>query len=199
VAIRNVIFDFGGVLVSWRPQEIIDAFYADPALRDAVRTQVFEHDDWLEMDRGIIDERTAVERFARRLGRPQSEMAALFEHVRGSLLPIAATVDLVANLRARGFSLYGLSNMSEPIFRHLQARHEFFGLFHGIVISAAIKMVKPDPDIFEHLRARFAIDFTESVFIDDLPRNVASAQRLGLAAIQFESTAQCERELALLL
>jgi putative hydrolase of the HAD superfamily len=60
-------------------------------------------------------------------------------------------------------------------------------------------MVKPDPDIFEHLRARFAIDFTESVFIDDLPRNVASAQRLGLAAIQFESTAQCERELALLL
>jgi FMN phosphatase YigB (HAD superfamily) len=33
------------------------------------------------------------------------------------------------------------------------------------------------------------------VFIDDLPRNVESARRLGLPAIRFESTAQVRREL----
>ena len=69
--IRNVIFDFGGVLVSWRPQEIIDAFYEEPQLREAVRTHVFQHDDWLEMDRGTLDERTVIERFAARMGRPR--------------------------------------------------------------------------------------------------------------------------------
>ena len=46
-AVRNVIFDFGGVLVTWRPQEIIDSFYSDPALREALRTHAFQHDDWL--------------------------------------------------------------------------------------------------------------------------------------------------------
>ena len=199
MAIRNVIFDFGGVLVRWRPEEIIEAFYAEPELRDAVRTHVFQHDDWLEMDRGAIDERTAAARFAARMGRPLSEMDALFEHVRASLTPIEPTVALLGSLRERGFSLYGLSNMSETIFAHLERRHGFFKLFDGIVVSAACKLAKPDPAIYEHLRERFALDFAESLFIDDLPRNVESARRLGLAAILFESPDQCRRELAGLL
>lgn len=197
--IRNVIFDFGGVLVSWRPQEIIDAFYEEPQLREAVRTHVFQHDDWLEMDRGTLDERTVIERFAARMGRPRREMEALFDHVRAALTPIEPTVVLLNELRERGYTLYGLSNMSEPIFAHLQSSYDFFKLFDGIVVSATVKLVKPEPAIYEHLRDRFALDFAESVFIDDLPRNVESARRLGLAAIQFESTAQARRELEALL
>jgi putative hydrolase of the HAD superfamily len=199
VPIRNIIFDFGGVLVTWRPQEIIDAFYSEPELREAIRAHAFQHEDWLEMDRGTLDESTVIERFAARMGRPRSEMAALFEHVRASLKPIEPTVQLLGELRDRGYTLYGLSNMSEPIFAHLEARHEFFKLFDGIVVSAAVKLVKPEPAIYEHLRDRFAIDFAESVFIDDLARNVESARRLGLAAIQFEAAAQCRRELDRLL
>lgn len=197
--IRNVIFDFGGVLVTWRPQEIIDAFYPEPELRAAIRTHVFQHPDWLEMDRGTLDESTVVERFAARMGRPRAEMEALLAHVRDSLQPIEPTVQLLGELRDHGYALYGLSNMSEPIFAHLAARHDFFKRFHGIVVSAAVKLLKPDPAIYEHLRDRFAIDFAESVFIDDVPRNVESARRLGLAAIQFEDTVQCRRELARLL
>jgi putative hydrolase of the HAD superfamily len=199
VPVRNVIFDFGGVLVSWRPQEIIDAFYADPALRDALRTHVFQHDDWLEMDRGTVDESTVIDRFAARMGRPRSEMAALFDHVRAALTPIEPTVMLLNELRDRGYTLFGLSNMSEPVFAHLQSSYEFFGLFDGIVVSARVKLAKPEPAIYEHLRDRFAIDFAESVFIDDLPRNVEAARQLGLAAIQFETTAQVRRELEALL
>jgi FMN phosphatase YigB (HAD superfamily) len=55
--LRNVIFDFGGVLIRWRPQEIIESFYSDEALRSQVREFVFEHPDWLEMDRGTLEER----------------------------------------------------------------------------------------------------------------------------------------------
>jgi putative hydrolase of the HAD superfamily len=154
VPIRNVIFDFGGVLVTWRPQEIVDAFYAEPALREAVRTQVFQHEDWLEMDRGTLDERTVIDRFAARMGRPRREMEALFEHVREAPTPIEPTVALLNELRERGYTLYGLSNMSEPIFAHLAARNDFFKLFDGIVVSAAVKLVKPEPAIYEHLRDR---------------------------------------------
>jgi putative hydrolase of the HAD superfamily len=198
--VRNVVFDFGGVLVNWRPQEIIDSFYAEPHMRDALRTHAFQHDDWLDMDRGLLDEATVVRRCAQRLARPESELEALFRHVRAALTPIEPTVALLRELRQRsGLKLYGLSNMSEAIFAYLDQRHDFFGLFDGIVVSAAVKLVKPDPAIYEHLRERFALDFTESVFIDDLARNVESARQAGLPAIQFVTTDQVRRELEPLL
>ena len=197
--IRNVIFDLGGVLITWRPQEIIDGFYAEPALREAICKHVFQHPDWQELDRGMLDEPGAAKAFAARMGRPVEEMAALFERVRASLLPIPATVDLARALRGRGLSLYALSNMSEPMFRHLHGRYSFFEVFHGIVISGAIKLVKPDPAIFAHLAQRYAIAYPESVFIDDLPANVAAARRLGLATVLFETPEQCAAELDSLL
>jgi putative hydrolase of the HAD superfamily len=198
--VRNVVFDFGGVLVNWRPQEIIDTFYAEPHLREALRTHAFQHDDWLDMDRGTLDEASVVRRCAERMARPESELRALFEHVRAALTPIEPTVALLRELRQRdGLKLYGLSNMSATIFAYLDGRHDFFKLFDGIVVSAAVKLLKPEPAIYEHLRERFALDFTQSVFIDDLARNVDSARRVGLPAIQFVSTDQVRRELEPLL
>ena len=197
VPLRNVIFDFGGVLVTWRPQEIIDSFYSDPILREALRTHAFQHDDWLCMDRGTLDEASVVQRCAARMKRPETELSAFFEHVRAALTPIEPTVALLRELRQRaGLKLYALSNMSEAIFAYLSGRHDFFKLFDGIVVSAAAKLVKPEPAIYEHLRERFELDFTESVFIDDLPRNVESARAAGLPAIRFETTDQVRRELA---
>ena len=198
--VRNVIFDFGGVLVNWRPQEIIDSFYAEPLLRDALRAHALQHDDWLDMDRGMLDEASVARRCAARMARPESELTAFFDHVRGALTPIEPTVALLRELRGRaGLNLYGLSNMSETIFAYLDGRHDFFKLFDGIVVSAAVKLLKPEPAIYEHLRDRFALHFAESVFIDDLERNVESARRLGLPAIRFESPAQVRRELEPLL
>jgi putative hydrolase of the HAD superfamily len=194
-----VIFDFGGVLVNWQPEAIISSFYAEQALRDAIRTHALHHDDWLEMDRGTVDEPTVIRRFAARMQRPEAELAAFFDHLRAALTPIEPTVALLKELRDRGFALYGLSNMSESIFEHLRSLHSFFDLFDGIVVSGVVKSVKPDAAIYEHLRSQYALDFGESVFIDDLARNIDSARRLGLPAIRFESTAQVRRELEPLL
>ena len=199
VAVRNVIFDFGGVLVTWRPQEVVDSFYSDPSLRESLRLHAFQHDDWLAMDRGTLDEATVVRRCAARMRRPEAELAALFEHVRASLVPIAPNVALLEELRGRRYKLYGLSNMSETIFAYLSSRYPFFALFDGIVVSAAVKHLKPEPGIYEHLRERHGLDFAESVFLDDMPQNVEAARRLGLRAIRVESPEQARRDLTALL
>jgi putative hydrolase of the HAD superfamily len=129
------------------------------------------------------------------MGRPQTELSAFFDHLRAALTPIEPTVALLRELRDRGFRLYGLSNMSQRVFAHLSDQHDFFQLFDGIVVSAAVRFLKPEPEIYEHLRERFALDFGESVFLDDMPRNVEAARQLGLPAIRFETTAQARREL----
>ena len=88
------------------------------SLREALRTHAFQHDDWLDMDRGTLDEASVVRRCAARMARPESELRALFDHVRAALTPIEPTVALLRELRQRaGLKLYGLSNMSADDLR----------------------------------------------------------------------------------
>ena len=177
--IHNVIFDFGGVLVRWRPQEIIESFYQDEALRRRVQESVFQHPDWVDWDRGTLSDEDAVERFAARMQRPVEEMRRLMDHVRHSLDALDDSHELVRTLSARGVPLYALSNMSRSTFAHIKARHAVFDHFRGIVISADIRLVKPDPRIFEHISRKFSLIPAETVFIDDHLPNVEAAARWG--------------------
>lgn len=194
-AAQNVIFDFGGVLLRWKPQDIIDDFYEDPALRARLRDEVFQHPDWLEMDRGTLEDEEAVERFAARMNRPVTEMRDLLERVKDSLVPMEASLDLVKGLAERGIPLYGLSNMSSSMFAHLEERHPIWDVFRGIVISGRIQLVKPDPRIFEHISRTYGLVPERTAFIDDLKPNVEAASRHGFRGIRFESAAQCRGDL----
>ena len=193
---RNVIFDFGGVLVRWRPQEIVESFYPeDERLQRLVQERVFQHPDWIDWDRGTLSDEAAVERFAGRMQHPVEEMNRLMDHVRQSLHAMHESHELVRRLSARGVPLYALSNMSRSTFAHLKQRHTVFEHFRGIVISADVKLVKPDPKIFEHISRQFGLVPARSVFIDDHLPNVESARALGFKTIHFEDAVQCSREL----
>jgi putative hydrolase of the HAD superfamily len=193
--IRNVIFDFGGVLVRWQPREIIESFYQDEGLRRLVQERVFEHADWVDWDRGTLSDDAAVERFAARMQRPVGEMRRLMDHVRQSLDALDESHELVRSLSTRGVPLYALSNMSRSTFAHLKARHTVFEYFRGIVISAEIQLVKPDPRIFEHISRQFGLDPAETVFIDDHLPNVETARALGFRTIHFSHATRCSSEL----
>ena len=195
MAVRNVIFDFGGVLVRWQPAEMIERFYADEAVRPVIAREILQHPDWLEMDRGTLDDETALRRFAARTGRSSAEISAFLQHVRESLTPVPEMVALVESLAARGVPVYGLSNMATSTFAWLQSQHDLWKAFRGIVISAHIKMMKPDAEIFEHILQKYGLVAGETVFIDDHRPNVDSAARLGLRTILFASPAQCAAEL----
>ncbi len=192
---RNVIFDFGGVLVRWEPQAVITAFYADEALRARVREAVFSHPDWIDIDRGTLTESAAAERFAERMQRPAAEMHALLEAIKDSLTPMPESLELLEELVNRGIPVYGLSNMGASIFALLKSRYDHWDRFRGIVISGEIGLVKPDPEIFHHIARRYALLPAETVFIDDHLPNIDSARALGFRTIHFADAAQCRREL----
>jgi putative hydrolase of the HAD superfamily len=194
-SLRNVIFDFGGVLVRWKPDEIISGFYADESLKGLVREGVFQHPDWIEMDRGTLSEAVAIERFSARTGRPAEEMRGLMRHVKDSLTPMAESLAIVQDLARRGIPLYGLSNMSTSTFAHLKERYAFWDHFRGIVISGEVRLIKPDPRIFEHIAQRFDLVPSETLFIDDHAPNIESAARQGFRTIRFEDARQCLGEL----
>ena len=123
-----------------------------------------------------------------------ADVAVKSDATSGSRAPVADAQG-IGSLTIRSLAQeLGAKPMS--LYHYVRNKDE---IFDGIVVSAAVKLLKPEPAIYEHLRERFELNFAESVFIDDLERNVDSARRVGLQAIQFTSTDQVRRELAALL
>jgi putative hydrolase of the HAD superfamily len=191
----NVVFDLGGVLLRWNPAEIVNNFFPDEATRSVVRREIFQHPDWLDMDRGILLEDDAIHRFQQRTGCSRSDMSKLLQAVKDSLQPIEETHQILQELSQHQVALYCLSNMPATTADYLRARYAFFRLFHGIVISGEINLMKPDKAIFEHLIARFAIDPAKSIFIDDSCANVESAASLGFKTHHFKNPRGCREAL----
>lgn len=196
---HSIIFDLGGVVLRWNPDDILEDFYADEPSRTTAKREVFQHADWLELDRGVLREDEAIQRFHERTGRPLAEMSALMQAVRDSLQPIPETLEILEDLARRGIPLYCLSNMAASTADHLRRQHTFWNFFRGIVISGEVKLMKPDPEIFEYIARRFALRPQNTVFIDDHFPNVKSAAGLGFKTLLFESPAQCRSELNSLL
>jgi HAD superfamily hydrolase (TIGR01509 family) len=197
--VKNVIFDLGGVVIEWNPDRILASYYADPEMRTIMKTALFLHPDWLQLDRGTLNEADLLVRAAGRTGRPAAELSGLFDAVRESLHTKIETVALLEKLSARGVPLYCLSNMSSDIFAYLRQRHSFWGVFRGIVISGDIKMMKPEREIFELLLERYGLVAAETVFVDDNAPNIEAARQLGIHPVWFKDAGQCEFELEELL
>ncbi len=195
VPIKNVVFDAGGVLLEWDPPRVIAQMYPDPQVQAQIREFMFEHPDWHEYDRGTINAANAANHFSKLSGRSPEEVNALLRATAESLRPIDGTIRLLEQLAAARIDLYLLSNMPVSTFEILSRRHAFFAHFKHLVISGAILMLKPEPAIYKHLVDTTGIVPGESVFIDDLTRNVVAARECGLHAIQFTTPEACRAEL----
>jgi putative hydrolase of the HAD superfamily len=195
MAVRNVVFDAGGVLLEWNPPRIVAELYPDPQVQAQIRQYIFEHPDWHEFDRGTLTAETAPSHFSKLSGRSEVEVRELLRITAESLTPIDGTIRLLEQLAAAHVNLYLLSNMPLSTYEILSKRHAFFDHFEHLVISGAILMLKPEPAIYKHLVETTGIVPAESVFIDDLQRNVIAARESGLHAIQFTTPEACRAEL----
>jgi len=77
----------------------------------------------------------------------------------------------------------------------LKSEYTFWSLFDGAAVSAELGLLKPQAEIYQALLTQYKLEASETVFIDDMPYNVAGAKAVGIAGVQFENAAQCEGEL----
>lgn len=194
---HHIIFDLGGVVFDWSPDAIIQAVFQEPEIQARVRREVFEHPDWVETDRGTLSRADAVVRWARRTGRSIEEMKAMMHQADVSMQPKTDTLALMEELAGQGLPLYCLSNMPAERYAYLQRTHGFWDLFSGIIISAHVKMVKPEPGIFEHMLATHDLAPASSLFIDDSHTNIRAARSVGIHGILFTTAAACRQQIEL--
>jgi 2-haloacid dehalogenase len=105
------------------------------------------------------------------------------------------TVAILRQLRRAGVRTYALSNWSHETFPGTRERYPFLDEMDGVLISGDVKLGKPDPAIFREFILRFGLTAETTVYIDDLPANVAVAASLGMIALRFVDAAQLRVDL----
>lgn len=188
-----IIFDLGRVVVSWDPVAIVRSVRGlDGA--EALAERLFNHPDWLEVDRGTLSLHTMARQAQERTGLSAAENLAILQAVPASLLPDPAMLTLIAELHGAGHTLYALSNMGHASIDWLE-QLPFWRFFSGKVVSARVRMIKPEPDIYRYLLVSFDLKADECLFIDDSPANVAAAEVLGIRGMVFTDAHSCRQQL----
>lgn len=194
----NIVVDLGGVVFTWDPDSIIAAVFVDPETRQRVRALIFDHPDWLELDRGTLELDEAIHRGAVRTAMPQAEIERLMRSVPQSLVPIPKTLEILRRIKEKGHDLFYLSNMHEASINHMEKQYSLWNIFDGGLISCRVHLVKPELGMFERLIQRFRLDVRQTVFIDDDKENLDAAATIGMRAIRFRDPQQLENDLSAL-
>ena len=188
MAIKNLLFDLGGVIMDIckdrcvRAYEALGLKNAASYFGDYVQSGIFA-----DLESGKITPAQFRDELRKGFDHPVTDAqidAAFEEFLTG--IPRHRLEEL-RKLRGK-YGVYMLSN-TNPIMWNSKIKREFEqeGLeredyFDGIVTSFEAKSMKPDRKIFDYARDKFGINPAETLFLDDSQANVDAAKALGWQA-----------------
>jgi HAD superfamily hydrolase (TIGR01509 family) len=188
---KNVVFDLGRVV-----------FAQDPAKSTAEFKQFFSYVSltpmpqfWTDYDMGVLSFDQVAEELAAYRGVEPDFAREMITIAIGKQETIRPTEKLIDELKAVGYKLYVLSNMSREFIDFLR-KQKVYENFDGDVVSCEVGIVKPMPEIYDLLLKRFELDPAETIFIDDRKENVDAAAAKGIATFHFDRNdyeGSCER------
>lgn len=189
--ITNVVFDFGGVIAPADLSVVIDRFKAlgfanIETYLNLVRQEGFFGD----FETGLIGEEEFRARVSKEVGRGVS-----MDECRNAYMGFFSSIpernlSLMRRLRAEGYRLSLLSNtnpfiiewsMSKAFDGHGHSLDEYLDSFY---LSYEMKEMKPDERIFRMMLKAENVSPEQVLFIDDGPKNVEAARKIGLNVIQ---------------
>lgn len=193
--IKNIIFDFGNVLVEYNIKEFMLKKGMSPDMIKRLLKASIMGPYWDEFDRGALTEDEAFEGFLSIDPEIGEELHTVFDNITGMLLKRDFAIPWVKELKAAGYNVYYLSNYSKKAYVECADSIEFIEYMDGGIMSHQELMVKPNPDIYKLLVDRYNLIPEECVFIDDTPENVAVAKKLGMEGIVFTTQVEAILEL----
>ena len=185
--IKNIIFDYGGVLLDWNPHYLYDPYFGDKDKAEWFLTNICTYEWNAQHDNGKPIAEGTAELIALH---PEWEKEIrmyyddFMKMMGGQILGME---ELVKDLKAKGYRVFGLSNWSVETFSQVRHVYPVLDLMEDMVISGIERIMKPDHRIFELALNRFGIKAEETVFIDDNPNNVQAACEVGIHGVLFQS------------
>ncbi|MBR2858599.1 MAG: HAD family phosphatase [Alistipes sp.] len=182
--LKNIVFDLGGVVVAHNEEgfrEKLGKFFDFVFGPDMKCVPSF----WCDYDLGLltIDETAAeVAKFR------DCDAATAKAHMLQAISlqeEVEPTVELIKELKAKGYKLYVLSNMSKEYIEYLR-KLPVFEYFDYQAVSCEQHLGKPDHKFYEYLLSHCNLVPSETIFIDDRKDNVEAAAELGIVPFHFD-------------
>lgn len=195
MAIKNIVFDYGGVIVDWNPRYLYDNYFGDKEQSQWFLDNICLYSWNIQMDGGKPFAEGVAELQAKY---PEWAEAIAIYHSRWEEMvsgEVEGTANVLRALKAAGYGVYGLTNWSAETFPIIRDKYAVFGEFDGMVVSGDERLLKPDAAIYRCLLERYKLNAAESLFIDDNADNVTGAKAVGMEALQFVSAQQLECDL----
>lgn len=187
MSIKNVVFDFGQVLVYFQPSYMVGAYVSDEADKALIEEVVFDRLYWDRLDSGDISDEEVVSTIKTRLPERLWDVSEKIYYSWIYNIPeIEGMSELIDRIKNRyNVKVYLLSNISNYFASHSE-EIPILKKLDGCVFSAPIGIVKPSREIFEHLCKAYKLSPEETLFIDDRLDNIEGALRCGLKGYIFD-------------
>lgn len=187
MSIKNVVFDFGQVLVYFQPSYMVGAYVSDEADKALIEEVVFDRLYWDRLDSGDISDEEVVSAIKTRLPERLWDVSEkIYYNWIYNIPEIEGMSELIDRIKNRyNVKVYLLSNISN-YFASYSEEIPILKKLDGCVFSAPIGIVKPNREIFEHLCKAYKLSPEETLFIDDRADNIEGALRCGLKGYIFD-------------
>jgi putative hydrolase of the HAD superfamily len=193
--LRNIIFDIGNVLLLFKPEEFLLRFTDDHEMINFFINNITRSQLWLELDRGNISVKSARNDFLQKFPERKTIIDLFFENWMEIFVPIQENVKIIQDLKKKEYDCYYLSNFIREAYEFVIKKFEFFNFFNGGIISAYVKAIKPEIEIFTYLLEKYELNPEECVFIDDVYGFLRPARKLGFKTIQYVPNFDLRQEL----
>lgn len=189
--IKNVIFDYGNVLVDWNPAYLfLPVFNGDEEKCRYFTDNICNREWFTRMDRGE-DMDTCVAELQAQYPEYADAIALFrdrwFDMCHGD---IPGMLEIIQDLKQKGYGVFGLTNWPAATFAEARRRFRTIGSIDNYVVSSSVHLAKPEPAIYQLLLSKYNLKAQECVFIDDRADNVNAAMALGMNGIVYPGTAK---------
>lgn len=180
--VKNVIFDIGNVILNFDLNYILPKFTENSDEQDFIVDNIINSPEWLGyslIDTGYITKENAIAIVQDRTNHKNDNLIESFwNNYNNYSLVDNRVIELIKNLKLRGYKIYLLSNINEHTFINVE-KSGLFNIVDGYVLSYKEHQVKPYVAIYETLLNRYELMASECLFIDDNEKNIKTAQELG--------------------
>lgn len=192
--IKTIIWDLAGVLLHTVKgtfesllAERLDA--PEEAIYQAIRSEV--NDRW---DLGEIDDEGYYTWLLQTLQQPMDKKPVLEKFVRDDFY---VHPEMLAYIREchQHYTTMLLTNFPSHLHEFLKTIWSIDGTFDYVIASCDVKLLKPDPRMYQYALDTAGCDADEAVFIDDREINVQGAESIGIHGILYQNTQQAIADL----
>lgn len=198
MSLRALYIDLGGVLVRTVDRAPRTQLAASLGLsRRDIEEIVFESPSAEQASIGVISEEQHWRNVIQALKLPEGEIPRVHEEFfRGDCWD-ESLFDFLRGLRKTIRT--GLISNAWIGLREVIVKHRFDDAFDTMIISAEVKVAKPNARIYQLALDKLVVAAEEAIFVDDMLANVEAARAVGMHAIQFTQSQEVMEEIGRLL